>query len=506
MQLNEILSAKQRSTPAILFEDAILTYGDLDDMSNRFANLYRSLGIGPDQRVSLLLGNDPLIIGAYFGAFKTGVIANPLHDRLAPAEISYIIDHAGSGLLITSEHYVSKVAEALGTLASPPRVLCFGDTSGLECESRELLDEQVASAPDGYTPSAEDGALLLYTSGTTGRPKGVLLTHGNVRTGAEAVQARFKLKPTDRTLCVMPMSHTNALMFSVMPFLMTGASTALCRRFSASNYWSQCRRYQVNSASISPAILSILIETYDGEDLSGIDLDFVMIASAPTPISMAMKFEALLGKRLLLESYGLTETTAVNVSNLVDGPRKYGSIGVPVPPDQVVVLNNMGKPVSIGEVGEIAIKGPSVMKGYFRDDAETAAAMQNGYLMSGDLARVDEDGFIFIVGRKKEIIVRGGENVSPLEVEHVLARHPAVSEAAVVGVPDHMYGEAICACVVRRSEVTEMELIEFCEGQLASFKVPQTIRFIDALPRNAIGKFIRKALVPYFTEQQRVKA
>ena len=501
MQLGEILSVQDPLSAAVVFEDKRFSYADLEGISNQFANLFASLGIAAGERVSLLLGNDPLTIAAYFGAFKSGVVASPLHDRLSALEIAYIIDHAGSELVITSEGFAETLAEAMSGLSKSPRVLCFGDPGSLDCLSVASLEEQPATLAAMARLSGDESAVLLYTSGTTGRPKGVLLSRDAVLTGCLDTRERFGLKPTDRTLCVLPLSHTNALTGSTIPALMAGASIALCRRFSASRFWSDCRKYGVNSASVSPTILTILLDTYSGESLDGIDLDYVKVASAPTSVDLARRFEARFGRGLLVESYGLTETTACVAGNPVDGPRKFGSIGMALQTHELKIVDEKGDDARRGEAGELVIRSPTVMKGYFRDPAATAAVMRDGWLLSGDLATMDEDGYIFIVGRKKEIIVRGGENVAPLEVEQVIARHPAVLEAIAVGIPDRVLGEAIGACVVRRGEVSESELIAFSAKQMASFKVPTRIVFIDTLPRNAIGKLIRTDLTRYFTTE-----
>jgi long-chain acyl-CoA synthetase len=498
MQLRDILPRHEASATAILCEDWRLSYAELESVAVRFSNLFGALGLASGERVSLLLGNDPLTVAAIIGAFKAGVVANPLHDRLSSHEIGYILDHAGSKLVVTSERFAGVLGHALTELENKPLMLCFGVSDGLSSISKALFYRQSEKENRNANPSGDDDALLLYTSGTTGRPKGVLLSHDNVLYGGISVRDRFKVESSDRTLCVMPLSHTNALMFSTIPFLMAGASLALRPRFSASSFWEECRKYAVNSASVSPAILAILLDTYSGESLDGIDLDYIKVASAPTSVELARRFEAQFGEGLLLETYGMTETTAISLGNPVDGPRKYGSIGTACLPHRVKIIDDAGMEVPSGEVGEISIGGPSVMKGYFRDPAATAAVMRDGWVMSGDLARMDEEGYVFIVGRKKEIIIRGGENVSPLEVEQVISHHPAVGEAAAIGIPDRILGEAVGACVVRCAEVSESELIAFCATRLASFKVPQKIVFIDELPRNVIGKLVRGALAKHF--------
>lgn len=495
MKLGEILRKHDPVSTALLFENRTYSYGELEALSNRFAHMLLSFGLRAGESVSYLLGNDPLLVAGYIAGFKTGIVTNPLHDRLTADEIAYIVNHAGSKIVVVGEAYAATLAEAL-KMVSGVRVVCFGNPGALQGAT---IPDLASFSSAEFTPSMkpDDVALLLYTSGTTGRPKGVMLTHENVASGITAVAGGFQFKPSDRTLCIMSLSHTNALMFSTLPYLLSGASVALCKRFSASNLWALCERYEVNSFSASPTILSILLEDETGK--TGYSkLEFVKVASAPTSVDLSNRFHARFGQNLLIETYGLTETTSINVMNPLRDPRKPGSIGKPLAPSEVRIVDGEGKELPPGAIGEIEIRGPTVMKGYYKDPDATSATIRDGWVRSGDLAKFDDEGYIFIVGRKKETIIRGGENISPLEVEQIIARHPAVREAAAVGIADRIYGEVVAACVVKRGEVTESELIRHCGEHLASFKVPTRIAFVDELPRNPIGKFVRRALLPYF--------
>lgn len=300
-ELGDILQSKDSNAVALLHEGETYSYGKMEILANRFANFFRSLGLALDDKVSLMLGNDPLTVAAYFGAFKTGVVANPLHDRLLAEEIAYIVGHARSKLIVTSSQYADVIAKVVKQLDKPIQVLCFGKARGFKALPGALLDAQSAVFFDGPKLADDADALLLYTSGTTGRPKGVQLTHGNVLAGIKAVAVGFELTPGDRTMCVMSLSHTNALMFSTLPFLYSGGSTILCRRFSASNHWKLCKKYGANSFSASPTILSILLETDPANDVPDLKLKFVKVASAPTSVDLAIRFEARFGKGLLLD-------------------------------------------------------------------------------------------------------------------------------------------------------------------------------------------------------------
>jgi acyl-CoA synthetase (AMP-forming)/AMP-acid ligase II len=477
--------------PAIETETRTWTYADLDDLSNRFADFFGAQGLQPGDRVSLVMGSDAWLAGAYFGAFRARLVANPINNRLGPEEMAYILDHAGSKCVVVSEEYEAGVGKAMEMLACKPSLLVPSDST--------LPATPTPALPQGGG-RADDGALLIYTSGTTGKPKGVLLTQANIAAGIEYVSQAFEMKAGDRTMCVMPLFHTNGLMFSTLPFLLVGGTVVMKKRFSATQFWNQLREARVSTTSVSPTILAMLLEhEASAPKASEIKLDFIKVASAPTSVELAQRFEARFGKGLLLETYGLTETTAINVMNPLRGPRKHGSIGRALAPQEARIVDEDGAPVPTGQTGEIEIRGATVMREYFRDPGNTAKAMRNGWLRTGDAARMDSDGFIFIVGRFKEMIIRGGENISPLEIEEVAVKHPAVREAAAVGVPDRIWGETVGLCVVRRQEVTPEEVVEFCKAHLSPFKVPQRIVFVDELPRNAVGKVTRNALRGAFT-------
>ena len=484
--LPDLTRAQPRANAAIEAEDRAWTYGELDDLANRYARRFVALGLAPGDRVSFVCANDARLVAGYIGAFRARLVANPINNRLLPEEVAYIADHAGSRCLVASEEHLKVVEDSLGLLQAKPHLLVLG---------RDDADLPSAAPLESPPPQPTDGALLIYTSGTTGKPKGVLLTQANVMAGIEYVSRGFEMKPGDRTFCVMPLFHTNGLMFSTLPFLHAGGTVVLKKRFSATQFWKQVADARVTTASVSPTILAMLLEhEASAPPASMIGLRYIKVASAPTPVELARRFESRFGKGLLLETYGLTETTAINVWNPLNGPRKHGSIGVPLAPQEARIVDDDGRELPRGSIGEIEIRGATLMKEYFRDPANTARAMRDGWLRTGDVARMDDDGFIFIVGRSKEMILRGGENISPLEIEEVAVKHPAVREAAAVGVPDRIWGETVGLCVVTRAPVTENELVEHCKAHLSPFKVPQRVIFVEELPRNAVGKVTRNAL------------
>ena len=502
MLAQEIITRNSSQKPAIFFEDEVLSYEDLDKLSNQFAHFFQSNGVGIGDRVSFISLNDSLLIAGYFGAFKAGAVANPINNRLTPPELAYILNHAQSKCIVISPEFIEVLSNTLPLIKHSPKILVLRSPENLAIAAHrdDELKNYSVSAINIENIAADDGALLLYTSGTTGNPKGVLLSHHNLCSAAQIVSQGFEIQESDRTLCVMPLFHTNGLMFSNLPFLYRGASIVLRKRFSASNFWHECKRYAVNSSSVSPTILSLLLEHEKQAPSSDeISLKYIKVASAPTSKELAERFENRFGKNLLLETFGLTETTAINTMNPINGKRKFGSIGQALAPQKVKIVDENNNTLGINEIGELLIQSELIMKEYYLDAANTSSTIRNDWLHSGDLATIDEEGFVFIVGRKKEMIIRGGENISPLEVEQVAAMHPDVIEAAAVGLSDPIWGECVGLVVVSSKDLSPDSIIKFCRERLSPFKVPEYIAFSDKLPRNAMGKVTRNDLRAAFS-------
>ncbi len=505
MLIGNILAAARDEKTAIIFEGRHISYRELDDLSNQFAHLFAELDCQFGDRVSMLMGNEPLTVAAYFGMFKSGLVANPINNRLSAEEIEYVIDHAQSRLLVTTEEYLPLAISAVERMAVKPRILALGKhperpTLPLIGDSR-LYAQPISPRPvEGM--DADTVILLIYTSGTTGKPKGVLLSQGGVWEDALALSRGFRLTADHVTLCLMPLFHCNALILSHIASFIVHATVVLCRKFSAREHWKLVAQYNVRSFSAPPTVLAILLERE--ADTHGLDirLDYVKTGSAPLTVELAERFEKRFGKNILIEGWGLTEATATSTLNppYVGEQRRTGSVGKAMPGHEVRVVDDKNRELPTGQVGELVIRSNTLMKGYFRDPEATARAMEGGWLHTGDLGRMDEDGYVYLVGRKKEIIIRGGENISPLEIEEVLCRHPAVRDVAVAGLPDRIWGELVVACVVPAYEVSQDELLRHCRESLADFKIPTRFAFADELPRNATGKVLRRRVVEYFEE------
>lgn len=507
MLIGELLALSRDEKPAIIFEGRQISYAELDDLANQFAHLFGHLRLEVGDRVSLLIGNEPLVVAAYFGMFKAGIIANPINNRLSADEAAYVLGHSGAKLIITTPEYLPLTMETIERLSDKPAILLLGAAPACASPVPMIRDAQLFAQPRG--PRRVEGLtetspiLLIYTSGTTGRPKGVLLSHANVWADSVALSEGFRLDESHIALCFMPLFHCNALIVSHLAGFVAHSTIVLCRKFSAREHWRLVADHGVRSFSAPPTVLAILLEREAEARAVGVRLDFVKTGSAPLTVELATRFERRFGQDILIEGWGLTEGTATSTLNplYAGGRRKIGSVGQALPGQEVAAFDDFGRRLGADSVGELSIRSPTLMLGYYKDEAATAKALVDGWLRTGDLGRVDADGHVFLVGRKKEIIIRGGENISPLEIEEVICRHPAVRDVAVGGMPDRIWGEIVVACIVPSRAVTEAEILDYCRDNLADFKVPVRIAFAEDLPRNATGKILRRNLNVLFESE-----
>ena len=371
----------------------------------------------------------------------------------------------------------------------PPHVV-FENADETEHKAEDFDGKSVEIASD-------DDAIIIYTSGTTGKPKGCLLTHGNLIANARQITDWMGFGPDDRLLTVMPLFHMNAVSVTTMTALYAGGSTVVSPKFSASRFWDIISKYKITSFGSVATMLSMLLERGDPVEVPAGNrrsLRFAMCGSAPVPAEVLKRFEDRFGC-LVVEGYGLSESTCRSTFNPPNMDRRPGSCGKPIGNEMRIVDDNNEEQPD-GELGEIVIRGPNVFKGYFKNDSATEKAFAGGWFHTGDIGFRDADGFYYIADRKSDMIIRGGENIYPREIDDVLYTHPAVAAAAVIGVPDKLYGESVAAFVVLKEgeSVSESELIDLCRSKLADFKCPEKVHFVDDIPKGPTGKLLKREL------------
>ena len=453
--------------------------------------LLREQGCSPGDTVSLVMPNGLTTLQLLLGAMHGGWCVNPVNLLSQPDQMRYVLGHSDCRVVIVAPEWEAAVRAHLTTIERRIAMLVIApDAAGLP-------GSVPPAAQDPPRPAPNDPALLMYTSGTTGVPKGVLLTHANLAANAASISAEHGLGPTDRVLAVLPLYHINAFAVTMLAPLAHGGSLAMPPKFSAARFWAQASSRQCTWLNVVPTMISYLLEGAAPPREQTARLRFCRSASAALPPDHLRAFERKFGIGVI-ETMGLTETVAPSFSNpLAPEQRKLGSVGR-ASGCEARIIDALLAPLPDGQTGEIAIRGPNVMRGYYKNDAATRAAFTpDGWLRTGDLGHRDSDGFFFVTGRIKELIIKGGENIAPREIDEALLRHPAVLDAAAVGIPDPHYGQDIMVCVVLRpgQEVDEPALREFCVEQLGRFKTPRLIRFVTELPRGPSGKVQRLKLL-----------
>jgi long-chain acyl-CoA synthetase len=430
--------------------------------------------------VALALPTVPALVAYLFGILRIGATVVPLNPGLTLHELSWLIHESGARALVTTADLAQQLASTRSSTPALQRVVAVDPGRPLDC-TPSVIDMNV----DGH---ADDTAFLIFTSGTTGRPKGVVLTHRNVLANTAQVGERTALTSRDRVLNVMPLFHVNGLMNNTILPLRAGASIVLRPRFDLGEFWRVVERFRPTYFTAVPTVFARLMDAWDGRaDTSS--LRFVRSGAASMAPSLQHTVEERLGVPVVL-SYGLSEATCTCTMNPPDASRRTGAVGPALVDEVVAILDSDDRQAAPGEVGEIAVQGPNVMSGYFKAPDATAQALRNGWLHTGDMGYVDPDGFLFLTDRKKDLIIRGGENISPREVEEVLLAFPAIAEAAVVGAADREWGEEVVAFLVPRAghELVVDELQVFCRERLARFKLPRRMQVLTTLPLTSVGK------------------
>jgi acyl-CoA synthetase (AMP-forming)/AMP-acid ligase II len=497
--IRALLERRAQATPDkyFLFSEADgrrYTYAEFDAAVNRATRLLAARGIGKGDAVSLLMPNSAEYIIAYFACFKLGALAGPVNSLLKSEEIAFVIGNSEARALFVNSEFLPRIESLRGELADLQHVIVFDDEAQA---TAEFVEGDVSDAPI----EKDDEAIIIYTSGTTGKPKGCLLTHGNVIANARQITNWLGFTERDCLLTVMPLFHMNAVSVTTMTSLYAGASTVISPKFSASRFWQTISDYEVTSFGSVATMLTMLLTTYpDGvpAGLKTAQLRFAMCGSAPVPAEVLRKFEETFNC-LVIEGYGLSESTCRSTFNPPDERRRPGSCGMAIG-NEMKIVDDDDHEVADGELGEIVLRGENILKGYYKNAEATARAFRNGWFHTGDVGYKDADGFFYIVDRKSDMIIRGGENIYPREIDEVLYKHEAVAAAATIGVPDPLYGEEVAAFIVLKEgeQASEEEIIAFCREHLADYKCPKSVRFVADIPKGPTGKLLKRELARQF--------
>ena len=474
---------------AIRADEYELTYARMDDATARVATALVERGLQVGDRVAVMLANVPAFAILYFAILRAGGIAVPMNPLLKAREVEFYLTDSGARLIFVgaaSAEEVAKGAEPAGAEV----VVVSGDAAEL-IEGREPLPDVVDRADD-------DTAVILYTSGTTGRPKGAELTHHNLaRNASVTAETLVQLGPDDVVMGCLPLFHVFGQTCGLNAAIATGATLTLLARFDPQAALEVIQRDRVTVFEGVPTMYGAILHLPEREQYDTSSLRTCISGGSALPVEILHAFEEAFGT-ILLEGYGLSETSPVASFNHPDRERKAGSIGIPILGVEMRLVDDEGAEAEAGQPGEIAVRGHNVMKGYWGRPQETADSMKDGWFVTGDIATVDEDGYFFIVDRKKDVIIRGGMNVYPREVEEVLFEHPAVAEAAVVGIAHDSMGEEIGAAVALKpgATATPEELSAFVKTRLAAYKYPRRVWIVDALPKGPTGKILRRSVEP----------
>ncbi len=481
-------AAEHPDAIACKLDDAAFNYGLLDQASARVATMLKSKGVGPGDRVAIMLPNVPYFPAVYYGVLRMGAVVVPMNVLLKGREVGYYLSDSGAQVIFAWHGFLEAAEQGAETAGDV-------DVVAVQPGKIEGLIFEHDPDPDVAERAADDTAVILYTSGTTGKPKGAELTHSNLRSNVDVSVALFTLGVGDVIFGGLPLFHSFGQTCTMNAAVRSGAAITLLPRFDPAKALEILERDGCTVFEGVPTMYGALLNHPDRERFDVSSLRVCASGGASMPVEVMRGFEEAFGCKVL-EGYGLSETSPVASFNHPDRERKPGSIGTPIAGCEMKVVDADGNEVAVGEVGEIVIKGSNIMKGYWRNDDATAASIKDGWFSSGDMAKVDDDGYFFIVDRKKDLIIRGGYNVYPREVEEVLYEHPAVREAAVVGIAHDEWGEEVGAAVALKDgeSISAEELQEFVKGQVANYKYPRRIWFVDELPKGPTGKILKREI------------
>ncbi len=479
---------------SIIFEGWEITNYQMNRAANKLGNALKNLGVQRGDRIILQIPNCPEVLQSFQAIWRIGAIVVPINYQVGQEEINFIYQDSGATTVITSPEFYEKVKIARSKVEGFKNIIIVGSEAPAgACLFQKLVNdgsdelEMVKTADD-------DVAVLIYTSGTTGTPKGVMLTHAGLRFSAITQQETTNLPQDLVTIAVLPLCHSFGIAMMNGAFLRLRGKVVLMRQFKLEQFFENIQKYKVQSVPAVPTMYVYMVTYPDAKKYDVSSVKMWLSGSAPLSLDTRRQFKEKFGGEIA-EGWGLTETGANNTGN-VHVPNRPGSIGKPMKGMEMKIFDDNDQEVPQGREGEIVIRGPMVMRGYWNLPEATAEVIRNGWLHTGDIGYVDQDGYYFITDRKKDIIIKSGENISPRAIEEVLYSHPSVAEAAVIGMKDPVYGEDIKAFVTLKpgTVATPEELEEFCQGKLKRFFVPKEIVILQAMPKTLVGKILKKEL------------
>ena len=500
MTLGKMLEDSAQRFPrkcAIKFQKRKISYRELNEAANKAAHGLLALGLSKGDRIGILCENCPEYIISYFATLKFGGVAVPINSFLTGNEVKYIVDNCGIKVLVTSKKFLRTLQPVLGQMESIKRLVVINDPDQSEHMTFQALSQSGSSENVIADVSPDDLAVFIYTSGTTGHPKGAMLSHGNLVSNAEDSSEVFKVVPKDKFLLFLPMFHSFTFTTCVLLPILSGSTIILIGSVKSMDAIRKAIIFDRVTVFVGvPAVYNVLAHKPLPKILRYINAIRTFVSgSAPLPAPVISKIEEKF-RSSLCEGYGLSEASPVVSVNPLFGTRKPGTVGLPLRRVQVKIVDGEHNELPVGEVGELAVKGPNVMQGYYNMPEETAKTLVDGWLLTGDIAKLDEEGYVAIVDRKKEMLLVRGVNVYPREIEDVLYQHPSIVECAVIGVPDEAKGEVPKAFIVveEGKDLSEKDVRAHCKAHLAGYKLPKYIEFRPSLPKNATQKIMKRNL------------
>ncbi|OLO26623.1 hypothetical protein BTR23_22645 [Alkalihalophilus pseudofirmus] len=489
--VNHLLASSLRTPDkiAVVYKDQTITYKELKERILCTAYGLREYGLKENTNIALTMQNGPDYIVAYYALLSLGATIIPINPLFKVDEMTYILNNSDAEAVICDDTAIETITIAKKGLKKITKIICTNDNH----QSDIIKWADICSFKQQLQPvqcNFDDTAHIIYTSGTTGRPKGAMITHGNLNWMTITNATVLEVKPYDRFLCVLPLFHVYAKIQCMMVPFVQGATTYIEERFTPNQVLESIEKNKITIFFGVPTMFNILIhsEKIKLHDFGSLRICGSGGASIATEVINKVKQEMGVN---ILEGYGQTESTTKIAVNPYRGTQKIGSVGLALPGVEVKIVNSSGDEVVQGAVGEIVFRGPNVMKGYYNNPEETIKTIRNNWVFTGDIGYVDEDDYIYIIDRKKDMIIRGGYNVYPREIEEVIYKYPGIVECAVIGKVDPIYGEEIVAYIVSDRDVSKQELVSYCKQFLAHYKIPRIIQRVDNLPKSSTGKILK---------------